>query len=355
MKIPKRTEYLANYLLSGIGSSKNTIAPTLIKGPEGCGKSWITYLICSDLEKQNSTILPVQVPYQLSGKNLVKNINRSIELGEQALAQKGESLGDIRKRRVVLFVDRIDRLFNLTGKEKTPEKPKKVMGRAASNISQIMHAAELRSYLIERRERVSIICTSELDTRFMDDADLPFFNFFNVIEVKALSPDESREFLVSNFSENKKGLELFQLLESFSVHTIDTLTEGLIANINLLSSSLNECLESHKKNRMEIKLIEKMLAGYFNKISPAVEGKISQMSYSERVLIDEVIRLPGQFRLRDLSASDRKVSKLISSLREKGFLEPSLPTGTLYYKMTSSMLRSWLRYKVFRKPEEAFK
>ena len=116
MKTPKRTEYLVNYLSKNILSSKSTIAPTLLRGPEGCGKSWITSGLFALLEKEPA-VIPVWVPYRLSGKNLVPSIVKAVEKKEQQLLSEGISISDVKKRKVVLFVERIDQLFNLTGKE----------------------------------------------------------------------------------------------------------------------------------------------------------------------------------------------------------------------------------------------
>ncbi|MFN7903946.1 MAG: hypothetical protein ACK5P5_02075 [Pseudobdellovibrionaceae bacterium] len=354
MKIPKRTDYLAEYLAKNITSSKSTIAPTLLKGPEGCGKSWITAILFQFLEKENS-IIPVKIPYQLSGKNLVSNIISEIEIHEQEFIKNGTPLGEIRKKKIVLFVERIDQLFNLTGKEKQTHLPKVAKGRGASQLTQTQHAAELRSYLIERRDRVSLIATSEPDTRFMDDPDLPFFNFFTVIDVKPLSPDESRDFLISKISDSPKSQHTFRTLESFAVHASDILTEGLISYVNLLASAILEVSEFSKKQKSESKLIESTLAVYFNTISPAMESKILGLSYAEKSLMDRAIRLPYQFRVRDLKITSTNESKVILNLRQKGFLSPASPNSNLYYKISSSVFRAWLRYKVLKNTDEVFK
>lgn len=354
MKIPKRTDYLVSYLSKNLTSSKSTIAPTILKGPEGCGKSWITHILFQELEKEMS-LLPVWIPNQLSGKNLVTNIILEIEKKEQDLIKKGVSLSDVRKKKIVLFIQRIDQLFNLTGKERLSSLPKRAKGRGASYITQIHHASELRSFLIERRERISIICTSEVDTRFMDDPDLPFFNFFNVIDVKPLSPDESRELLLSKISVSNKALHTYKLIEAFAVHAADILTEGLISNINLLASAIFEVSELNKKNKSDSKLIENTLTTYFNMIAPAMENKILNLSYAEKSLMDDAIKLPFQFRVRDLSSSEKSVSKIILNLRQKNVIEPATPNSNLYYKISSALFRSWLRYKIYQKAEEAFK
>lgn len=354
MKIPKRTDYLTNYLFESIVSSKTPLAPTLLKGAEGCGKSWVMSLLHSRLDKEMS-VIPVWAPYQLSGDGLAQNILRAIEVKEQELVQKLGSYADVKKRKIIVFLDRIDRLFNLTGREKQLTLPKKAKGLGAAYFAQIAHASELRSLLIEKRDRISIVATSEADTRFMDDPEQPFFNFFNVIEVKPFSPDESREFLLSKIEAFPKAVELFKVLEGMSVDSVGQLTEGLISYILLLSSSLIEGALNAKSKTNDFKLLNQMLLIYFNKISPAMESKIALLSYSERALVDQACKLPYQFRTRDVRLPEKTVYKHVLNLKTKGVLDPATPTSTLYYKISSSTFRAWLRYKIFRRPDEIFK
>lgn len=341
MKLPKRTEYLVNYLFNQFKELKNPSPPFLLKGCEGSGRSWILSLLAEKLSKEQN-LLVIKIPFLLNGQGLVEFINEEINRIKSSRI-KLEQISEVRKKKIVLILEGLDRLFSLHGRDPYKEMPRKAKGRGATQIQQIFHASELRSFLLENRSKVSLVGSSDLEAKFMNDPELPFFNFFNVIEIKPLSPDESRNYLSSQLGNSMEIKKIVEELEYLSLDAIHQLTEGLISYLNLFrDASLKVFISKTKK--IDYKMLQDILESYFISITPYMMNKVNQLSYSEGALIDRMAFLPPQFRGRDIKFDDQKISKYLIYLKKKGFIIFS-PQDSSYYKMTSSIFRSWLRFR----------
>lgn len=333
--MPKRLSFLRDYICSKIKESKNgSIPPLLLKGPSGVGKSWLLKEIEGEINK-NDRLVGISVPLVLNANNLVSKISSLVSTKEKELKiKKSETKKTVS---YVILLEGIDTLFNIN---KDFRSKKKVFGKSAEYSHQIQHASELRSYLIENSRKITLIASSSENTQFVEDPDLPFYNFFNLIEVNALNEIESIEYVNEKIGKNKKAAEIIQDLEAADPHWPLHLTEGLISYINLFAgTALEIAAAKHPANKQ----LNEFLVNYFNKLDPLVGKIVDSMSYSEKGLVDLLCTLPFTFEARNINYPGINLSRALSFLVNKHILIPASDRPSSF-QFKSHVFRSWLRF-----------
>lgn len=333
--MPKRLSFLRDYICSKIKESKNgSVPPLLLKGASGVGKSWLLKEIEDEINK-NDKLIGISIPLVLNANNLVSKISQLASVKEKELKSKK---GDAKKNvSFVILLEGIDSLFNVS---KDFRSKNKVFGKSAEYSHQIQHASELRSYLIENSRKISIIASSSENTQFIEDPDLPFYNFFNLIEVNSLNEIESLEYINEKIGKNRKALEIIDDLNKMDQHWPLHLTEGLISYINLFTGTALE-VTTQKISTKET--LNDFLVHYFNKIDPLVVKTIDNMSYSEKGLVDFICTLPFTFEARQINYPGINLSRSLSSLVNKQILIPA-PDRPNSFQFKSHVFRSWIRF-----------
>lgn len=335
--MPKRLSFLSDYICSKLSENKGgAIPPLLLRGPTGSGKGWVLSQIVTQLNK-SERFIPIVVPYMLNASHLVSRVSQTVANKEKELKQKK---GDAKKRdsgySYVILMEGIDVLFNVNRDFRSQ---KKVFGKSAEYSQQIQHASELRSYLLENSRKVSIIASSSENTQFIEDPDLPFYNFFNLIEVNPLNEIESIEYINEKIGKHKQAMEIVSELDKKNPHWPTHLTEGLISNVNLfVGTALEVVVVNNTNNKLKQFLIQ-----YFNKLDPLLEKIVDGMSYSEKGLVDHLCSLPMTFDKRQIRHTGTNLSRSISTLVNKQILTPS-PNRENSFQFKSPVFRSWLRF-----------
>jgi hypothetical protein len=345
--MPERLSFLVKYLKENYLAPSERIAPPLIlKGETGVGKSWVLNRLYSEFGSNiaDIPIRPVLVPFQLTASNLVTNISIAVEKEKRdALLDQKTGSFITGRTKFLLLMEGIDRLYNVPfGQEQGP--PKKAIGAGASHLMQLQQARELRGYLIENSNNLSFIATSGPDLRFTEDADLPFFNFFNVIEVKPLSSQESLDYITMRVKECRPDLELLDIVIKLYGSLVVDIADGSIVLLNMFVGALSEASRQNKVGLSQNHRSNHFLTIYFGKLTPYVELIIQNLSYVERLLVDELIRLSANFSSRDIGRLDINLSRVLAKLESKGVIESVGETRKTSYRFRKESFRSWLRF-----------
>lgn len=345
--MPKRLKFLVGYLKDKYLAPSDRPPPSLLlRGDMGAGKSWVLNQIFLDLEQNSDTtsLVPVRVPFQLTATNLVVNISKVLEKAKRSSIMGGKlNHADAQKKKFLLLIEGVDRLYNPPSARELSV-PRRAIGSGASFITQVQHARELRAFLIENSKNVSVIATSNHDIRFIEDPDLPFFNFFNLIEVKPLSSQESLDYVASQLKGNPTADSLFALLVRLYGHVLIEIADGSIALLNLFVGGLFEISSRLGKGGVKKDAVEHFLALYFSNITPYVELTIQSLSFTERLLVDELTRAPTQFSSKDIDPLEINLSKTLSNLGAKLVIERVGEARPAAYRFRKESVRSWLRY-----------
>ena len=132
----------------------------------------------------------------------------------------------------MLIWDGLDKLYNIFSHDGSSKSPKRSYGAGSPINQKISYAAELRSFLIENSNKVTLVGTTT-HTDFMTDEDLPFFNFFNIINIEQLNHDESIEYVKSKIERNNKAIKLFEIVTSSERTAGINICDGKISYLNI--------------------------------------------------------------------------------------------------------------------------
>ena len=178
-------------------SAKTLRPPTLIKGHYGTGKSWLLQLVYHEFKRRSdeTLVLPLFLPLQLNADGLLNSISTEMESAASKFLSSSMSEKQLpSKIRYMIFIENIDRLYNLPTPGGVFSRPKRI-GRGKSQYSQMQYASELRRFLIENTGRVSLFASSGKETPFTEDPGQPFYEFFNVVKIEgAIECGEHRLF-----------------------------------------------------------------------------------------------------------------------------------------------------------------
>lgn len=345
--MPERLSFLVNYLKDTyLAQSEQIVPPLILKGERGVGKSWVLNSLFTYLQTtiDSPQVIPIFVPFQLTGSNLVVNTSRLVDKAKHD-ALNDQKVGGLSATNLkfLLLMEGIDFLYNVSsGREHGL--PKKAIGVISSQMTQFQHARELRSYLIENCKNVSMIATSSPDLRFTEDPDLPFFNFFNVIEVKPLSSQEALSYISYQVKEYQPTLELLEVLIQLYGPLIVDIADGSLALLNVFVAALFESSGRNQHDTSQNQLINKFKSLYFSNISPYVELASQNLSYVDRLLVDELVALGPTFTSKEVAHLPINLSKTFSNLESKLVIERTGKTRKSGFRFKKESFRSWLRF-----------
>jgi len=347
MKTPQRIKKISEYLISQYEESvENLPPPTILSGERGTGKSWILrevhhFLKTNSLENK---IIPIELPLQLSPLGVVENIVRLCEESRlRVLVKSSEFPTSV--FRYILFIENIDTLLNLNVGETGFTLPRRAKGKGAAQYDNLRHVGELRGYLIENSDKVSILASSSPNMGFISDSDQPFFQYFNLIDVKPLSSVECREYVLNGIGKNSNARSIGEVLDRYNKNWILILTDGKLSYINLLNNTLVDIGNELKTGTRLEEVIKELLQNYFYKIEPYVRSELADLSYSEKSIMDKIITIPDYFSLKSLSnypTTDQNIWRLVNGLKSKGILESDPRSG--FFSIKSPSVKAYLRF-----------
>jgi hypothetical protein len=346
MLIPSTVKAIVEHLESTIQSSGSTASPPMIlRGPPGVGKSWILKLLHRKLlETATSRAIPIWIPFKLNPEGLVDTIRRRIASTRTSSLSKniGKETVDPNPMRL-LFLDDIDTLFNFDSLQSQPMlSHSRAHGAGVARSAQAVCAAELRSFLIENAANTTLVATSGEDISFMSDQDLPFFNFFNIINVPTISFDESRHYLIRRTRNKQLLSRIDNIFSSINSSWIYHLTDGKILYLNFLADAVTN-MENFPTSSLDS--VADFLQSYFDWVSASAYCDLHRLSFYEKKLVDDAVHQAERFRPSDLRWEERKSSLLMRNLSDKGLLRRHGQGKTVEYSFSSAALKSYLRFR----------
>ena len=332
-------------------STRSLRPPTIIKGPRGSGKSWILYMLFKRLSEnsKSTNIIPVKVPMQLNALNLISIIRKEIEKAQSTFIAEmaGKEPPASNKLKYVLLIENIDELFNLR-----PEGEKNVSARIKTH-SPSFFASELRRFLIENSNKITLFATTGIEIRFTEDPDQAFFEFFNIIELTPFSELESQHYIFTSLERSKiiqnRFKKLIDIFHTLNEYSLTELTDGNISLLNLFIDTVSSMNPQKGTGEKHIDVISDFFNGYFYRIAPHMQIIINQLSYNERILVDRIALAPTPFRLKDISfkKADTSLQNLNFSLYMKNLIKKDLVVTLndgLVYMLSSQALKAWIRF-----------
>lgn len=312
---------------------------TLISGERGVGKSWLFFHYYKHLlmNKKKNHIHPLYFGYQLSAQSLIESINRKIyELESESILSKKND--ETATDKFILFVENIDKLFGNI-KSANP-KQSSIKGRGINIYKSISHASALRSFLLQQHGKISLFATAE-SIEFMLDEELPFYNYFNLIEITPFNPKESFDYLKKKIQNEE--LELLNLMASIKEMDFYTLTEGKMSFLNEYSSSIN--IASRGKKKTNIDYISSFLSDYFQKTSIYIQSELDNLSAREKEVLDKLVHLPNEFTTNDIDIIRKgpTLNATLDTLTHKNILSVNKLGNKKTFIFKKSLLKTWLK------------
>lgn len=350
--IPPNLKAIADYLSATVLGERKSgtprlLSPSLLAGPRGTGKSWVLSEVRQRISSQadKTGIYPVEVPWSLSAETLIDSIERGI--ARARLNKTGTGLlAHQRQDKFLLFLEDIDVFFNPKRIDAPFRKPKGSKGGGAALYSQIRNANRLRAFLIERHETVSILATAGDDLRFLEDSDLPFFQFFNVINVEPMSPEHTLALIKSKLDRNWTFTALIDSLTKLSPGFHHRLTDGKLLFINSIVDAIWDLqVEGLSLNQPADDIISHFLSLYFHRLDPHMSAMFDNLSGLERQVIDGAVLLGDVFSPAEIPATGvPALARLLPRLVDKQvFARESARVSR--YKFNSSTMKAYLRFR----------
>jgi len=362
-KIPRRinqiTEYLVRLYMDNVGDTLPP--PVIIKGHSGTGRSWVLNLIKQKLREQNTyNTCVINVPIQLSAKNLVRNIIEEISAISPNLMANNQKQGRKNpKQKIVLLIDNIDNLLNIEQGDQSPVPPDKVqksgttkfsraIGTGAAKFNHIRDVSEFRSFLIENANQITVIASSSQDTSFMEDPEQPFFQFFNLIELKSFNSDELKEFIDNRLSPTEK--DIITYLDDINFDWPTVCCEGKITYAKFIIDAVKETKNEPDTQLDTEELVRRMILLFLGKISSSIDSVFHNLSYTEKKLLDIAVYLADGFYANQLNTNNefdgKNISQTLKTLKKKGIIGSDKEMGgyNARYKFESSTFKAYLRY-----------
>lgn len=343
--MPKRLQYIISLIIKRFKKSGNSLpAPLILRGESGVGKSWVLSQLSEQvLDISNEiSIVPIVVKYHLTAKNIVTQLKIQIEKQEKKYYFKNEIEGTSKKQlKFVLIWDGLDKIYNIFSHDRSSKSPKRSFGAGSPITQKILYASELRSFLIENVGKVTLVGTSTY-IDFMTDEDLPFFNFFNIINIEALSHDESIDYVQNKIRRNERANKLFEFITSLESSAGIDICDGKISYLNIFSGSILEAVETEISKFKD--LIKYFYALFFSKLNPFIDIEIKNLSEGEKILLSEIMDLPNNFHLKDVIDHGLNKTKLMRNLVNKEILSEEGRGKTRIFSIKSEALKKWIRY-----------
>lgn len=324
------------------GKSVGLPPPTIIKGPPGSGRSWILNEVKNCLKnKLQDRYLILDIPLKLSSSGLTKTIiNYELQKKTKAVPY------------CLIIIDNIDFLLNIPNWQ-SGKRPTKAIGLAAATYRQYRDVSEFRRFLIEKSERYTVLATSGSNVTFMTDPELPFYQFFNVLEIKSLENLETKRFIRGCLKGQQSRLSLLDYLDAFYTNWPESITDGKLSFCQIFVDTL---LELEEKFLAEPnKMLEELIRLYFSRLSPFFNPQFNALSYSEKQIIDIMALLKENIYQSDLKSFKGNISVVLQQLRNKDIIKSNAMGHNAQYQFCSKTLKAYLRFYKRAKIHEVFR
>lgn len=336
MDLPQKYSNLIDEIISRAlkyAEKGKVLPPVIIKGGPYSG----AYIINREIYKKinigaDKNINTMLVGYKLTGSSLTSEISNEVLVNNQKV-----------KKPTIVFIDGIDRLLNLSTKDVQRGAKR---GRGAKSAEIIDESHSLRKLLLENSNKLSIIASSGDNPSFMENPDLPFYKFFNEINVSPLSPQESAKYVFNQLKKNSNfdiKMEWLSDLGSASFEWPYRLTGGnLILLQRLIQVASHNSKMLSNANNKSIK-VQTFLDEYFFQIQPLLYLETELYSREELRFIELAALADNIFSLKNIGFGKGNTSLVAKKLVEKNMLSPLVGSIGRYF-FTHIALRTFIRY-----------
>ncbi|MCD4792213.1 MAG: tetratricopeptide repeat protein [Bacteroidales bacterium] len=244
---------------------------------------------------------------------------------QQTFAMQDLLLEYLGKRNVLILVENLNEIFES-------------MGKSAQGL--------LRSFMHEHN-KVSFIATSQNLFSQIQKDEYPFYNFFSVTHLQKLTLDETFEF-IKVMAENEKEDELIRELDTpemrGKIRAVYSLTKG---NHRLLVDFFS-FLKADFKSDLSNVFIKTM-----NNLKPYYEQFIKQLPAQQQAILKflSLAHTPqtGKIIAQKSFITPNTVSKQLSELYDKGYLDKHKEGKFVYYEIKEPLIRFF--FDINEKPD----
>ena len=312
----------------------------LLHGPQGCGKSHILTLLWHSLHSSTQTAEKLQIAWLheqqsiTSFPQLLLSVYQSLALRyphdysqdwlNQLLEQSPSDVAEIltrrlaarfTNRRLVLFIENLDRLFTGLGS----------------------HGQKQLRALLQEQPFACLICTTRQLFHSVTDRNQPFFGFFQPIEIPPLSLADTRQ-LISAVARtcHKPALAEIILSPDFlcAISTLHQLTSGNPRACITFATLLTNATAEH---------VSTAICGTIDDLTPACLLPLSELSPLQRqimqLLSEHHSAINPKEIARRLLTEQGSVGKQIRLLAESGLLTSRQRGRETWYEIKDTLLR----------------
>ena len=245
--------------------------------------------------------------------------SKCFELLEQVMIQK--------KRKLILFMDNIDEMFDkLTKKEQH----------------------RLREIFTESSQ-IRVIGASSVSLEFHHDHGKPFYQFFRMPNLKGLNSEETRDLLLGLGRHYKKDkVEEIIKRQPGRIEALRRLTGGVIRTIIILFEIFID-----DENGSAFKDLEKIL----DTVTPLYKHRMDKLSPQQQEIVDFIALNWDAVTVKEISARTRIQSKAVSAqlgqLEKFHIIEKEKTTTKNYlYRVQERFFNIWYLMRLGRKGDE---
>ncbi len=322
----------------------------LVIGPRGSGKTHMLRVVYDRLSKSEKYMAGHEIAYMVEDET---GIGSYFDLLQRIFEALKRWSNDEAKTRFI--VEQVENLKEMHSRDwtKTSEnillsflKDKSLLVlienfdtimRGMDKKDEVIELAKLRDF-IQQHQQVSFIATSQSLIHALSDVQNPFYGFFNVINLKRLTLEESFEF-VRKIALSENDGDLVEFLESHEgkghLEAIHQFTKG---NHRLLLVFFDFLRAEFRSNLSDVFLKS------IDELKPYYDSFIKSLAPQQQKIVQylSLQRIPqkGTDIGRNCFLDKSTVSKQLSELQRLGYINPVNEKGRdKFYEVSEPLLR----------------
>ena len=345
-------EHIVNTLVDAqLKHAKDGMPPQfLVVGPRGSGKTHMLRIIYERLSRNTDYMAMHEIAYMVEDET---GIGSYFDLLQRVFEALKRWSNDDQKTRFI--IDQVENLKEIHPKDWTKSAENILLNilkdksllilienfdaimRGMDKKDRVLELARLRDF-IQQHNQLSFIATSQSLIHSLSDDQNPLYGFFNVIQLKRLTLDESFEYIKKiTLSENND--ELLQFLETHDgkghLEAIHQFTKG---NHRLLLVFFDFLKAEFRSNLSDVFLKS------IDELKPYYDSFLKSLAPQQQKIVQylSLQRNPqkGADIGRNCFLDKSTVSKQLSELQRLGYINPVNEKGRdKYYEITEPLLR----------------
>ncbi|MCX6238870.1 MAG: AAA family ATPase [Bacteroidia bacterium] len=345
-------EHIVNILVDAqLKHAKGGMPPQfLVVGPRGSGKTHMLRIIYERLSKNAEYMAMHEIAYMVEDET---GIGSYFDLLQRVFEALKRWSNDDQKTRYI--IEQVENLKEIHSNEWTKSAENILLNilkdksllilienfdaimRGMDKKYAVIELARLRDF-IQQHNQLSFIATSQSLINSLSDDQNPLYGFFNVIQLKRLTLDESREY-ITKIASSENNEELLQFLETHDgkghLEAIHQFTKG---NHRLLLVFFDFLKAEFRSNLSDVFLKS------IDELKPYYDSFLKSLAPQQQKIVQylSLQRNPqkGADIGRNCFLDKSTVSKQLSELQRLGYINPVNEKGRdKYYEISEPLLR----------------